>query len=476
MEQERLLDRRRFLTSLAAGAAALATPFARRARGADSAVSTPNFLIILIDDMGYGDIGAFGSKLNRTPNLDRMAREGMRLTDFYAAALCTPSRAALLTGCYPIRVGMEGQPSLATGVLTPGDPHGLNPSELTIAELLKTKGYATACIGKWHLGDQPTFLPTRQGFDQYFGLPYSNDMGGEKNKKSNRPPLPLLRNETVVQAVSMTDQSNLAQWYTAEALKFIRENRERPFFVYLAHTYVHAPLSASANFAGKSGKGIFTDAVEEVDWSVGQMLDTLRQLSLDRQTLVFFASDNGAPRSHGSNAPLKGFKGSTDEGGLREPAIAWWPGRIPAGATCHELATTMDFLPTLCGLAGVETPKDRRIDGHDIWPLLSSQPGAKTPYEAFYYFAAHKLNAVRSRDWKLVVAKQETLYNLKDDIGEKKNVLKQNPDVAARLRKLIEVAQKDLLDPKNCRKNGVVENPATLLPRPRPVEDKAKKE
>src|SRR5262245_32772656 len=298
----------------------------------------PNFILINIDDLGYADIGPFGSKINRTPNLDRMAKEGRKLTSFYAAPVCSPSRAALLTGCYPKRV------LPIQGVLFPGNDVGLSPKEVTVAEVLKAEGYATAIIGKWHLGDQPEFLPNRQGFDLHFGLPYSNDMGpAEDGTKSNlgkplpkpkgpgQPPLPLLRNGTVVKRVLPDDQQSLVELYTTEAERFIKEHRDAPFFLYLAHNAVHFPVYPGKKWAGKSPHGIFSDWVEEVDWSVGRVLDAVRGHGLAERTLVIFTSDNGGtPRS--VNAPLRGHKGSTFEGGMRVPAIAWWPGKVPAGS------------------------------------------------------------------------------------------------------------------------------------------------
>lgn len=346
--------------------------------------------------MGYGDIGCFGSTKHRTPNIDKMAGEGMKFTDFYVTSgVCTPSRSSLLTGCYPKRVDMH-QDSKGRCVLFPAGKKGLNPNEITIAELLKQQGYATCCIGKWHLGDQPKFLPTRQGFDCYYGIPYSNDMGGSRPEK---PPLPLMRNEKVIEAPA--NQNTLTKRYTAEALKFIKKNKDRPFFIYLPHSMVHNPLHASKTFRGKSANGIYGDAVEEVDFSTGQILDTLKKLNLDKNTLVVFTSDNGASNQFGgSNAPLRGHKGSTWEGGMREPCLMWWPGHIPAGKTCSQMAITMDLLPTFTALAGANLPVDREIDGRNIWPLMSKS-GVKSPHEAFYYYQIDQLQAVRSGKWKL---------------------------------------------------------------------------
>ena len=304
-------------------------------RAADVKPDRPNVVLILMDDMGYGDIGPFGSKLNRTPHLDRLAAEGMKLTSFYAAPLCTASRSQLMTGCYAKRVGMPD-------VLFPGNRTGINPQEKTIAELVKPQGYATMIIGKWHLGDQPEFLPTRHGFDHYLGLPYSNDMDGaaKPGGKNPMPPLPLLRDETVIAAPA--DQDTLTELYTAEAVKFITTNKDRPFFLYLAHAAVHVPLHPGPAFKGKSKNGDYGDWVEEADWSVGRVLATLRELKLDEKTLVIFASDNGGIKN-AYNGPLRGTKFTTWEGGVRVPAIARWPGRIPAGSTCDAMLSELDL-------------------------------------------------------------------------------------------------------------------------------------
>lgn len=428
---------------------------------------TPNFIVIFIDDMGYGDIGPFGSTLNRTPNLDQMAQEGMRLTSFYAAPVCTPSRAALMTGCYPKRVGlMHGS---WHPVLMPGDEHGLNPDEITVAEILKEKSYATACIGKWHLGDQPAFLPTRHGFDHYYGIPYSNDMYPENTGKNrNFPPLPLVRGEEAIGAV--TDQSLITEDLTREALRFIEDNRKQPFFLYMPHVMVHKPLHAGKAFQDKSANGVLGDAIEEIDWSVGEILKTLKRLGLDENTLVLFTSDNGP--AAGIAGPLRGKKGSTFEGGMREPCIARWPGRIPAGTNCDEISSTMDLLPTLARLAGGSAPTDRIIDGHDIWPLLSGQLGARSAYDAFYYYSQDKLNAVRSGQWKLHLKGDQgnpALYQLDTDIGEKTNLIEKHPAIAERLHSLMEKARISLGDGpdrpgKHVRPVGFWKNPKPLIP------------
>ena len=417
----------------------------------------PNFILIFCDDLGYGDVGCFGSTTHRTPNIDRTAEEGMRFTSFYVTSgVCTPSRSSLMTGCYPRRVNMH-ESDLNECVLFPVARKGLNPDEITIADLLKGQGYATACVGKWHLGDQPEFLPTRQGFDYYYGIPYSNDMGATQRKKN--PPLPLLRNEKVIEAPA--DQNTLTRRYTEEVVKFITANKDKPFFVYLPHTMPHNPVHSSEKFRGQSANGGYGDCVEEIDWSTGEILASLKKLNIDDRTLVVFTSDNGAAsRWGGGNGPLSGFKGGTMEGGMREPCIMRWPGRIPAGKTCDELATTMDLLPTFARLAGTKAPTDRIIDGKDIWPLMAGRDGAKSPHEAFYYYQMDQLQAVRAGRWKLhlplkvkrqnwgkgIPNRPMALYDLKADIGEKKNVADRHPDVVKRLLALADKARLDLGD------------------------------
>ncbi len=444
----------------------------------------PNFIVINIDDLGYADIGPFGSKINRTPNLDIMAREGRKLTSYYAAPVCSPSRAALMTGCYPKRVLPIG------GVLFPANAEGLSPKEVTVAEVLKAEGYATAIVGKWHLGDQPEFLPNKQGFDFYFGLPYSNDMGPAedgvksdlgkplpKTKGPGQPPLPLLRNGTVVKRVLPDDQQSLVELYTTESLEFIAANKARPFFLYLAHNAVHFPIYPGKKWAGKSPHGIFSDWVEETDWSVGQLLDALRQHGLSERTLVLFTSDNGGtPRS--VNTPLRGHKASTWEGGVRVPTIAWWPGKIPAGTETDAILGMFDILPTFAALAGGKVPSDRKIDGANIWPQLAGIKDAKPAHETFYYYRGLKLEAVRHGDWKLQIAGpvkkddpkespfKARLYNLKTDIGETTDVAAANPEVAKRLEGLVEAMKDDLgLDGigHGCRELGRVKNARPLI-------------
>jgi arylsulfatase A len=477
------ITRRQFIRFLGAGATATilsgCTEGGRSFFGRKSSrIDKPNFIIIFCDDLGYGDLGCFGSQVHRTPNLDRMAAEGMKFTSFYVTcSVCTPSRASLMTGCYPKRVDMHRN-SRGKCVLFPVGKKGLNPNEVTIAEILKEQGYATCCIGKWHLGDQRAFLPTRQGFDYYFGIPYSNDMGAQQRREN--PPLPLLRNEEVIEAP--TEQDTLTKRYTEEAIEFIKRNKDRPFFIYLPHTMVHDPLHAGDEFRGKSANGRYGDAVEEIDWYTGRMLKTLKELDLDKQTLVVFTSDNGASRNYGgSNAPLRGHKGTTWEGGMREPAIMRWPGHIPAGKSCDEMTITMDLLPTFAALAGAQLPVDRTIDGKDIRPLMSGRPDAKSPHEAFYYYQIDQLQAVRSGKWKLHLPLKPkkrnwgkaipeaplALYDLENDIAEKNNVAEEHGDVVKRLLALAEEARRDLGDADrkgaDLRPAGWVENPKPLL-------------
>ena len=449
------LRRRDFLRLVGGAAAAAAMPAAvLRAAGQ----RLPNFVFLLADDLGYADLGCYGSDKIATPNLDRMAAEGIRFNDFYTGEpVCTPTRAALMTGCYPKRVGLHRH------VLFPTSKTGLNPSEITVARVLKDQGYATMCIGKWHLGHHPEFLPTRHGFDAYYGIPYSNDMptptpdGGKG--------VVLLRDEKVIE--HPTDQATLTERYTAEAVKFITANRNRPFFLYLPHTFPHEPLHVSERFKGKSKGGLFGDVVECIDWSCGEILAAIQQAGIDEQTLVLFTSDNG-PAGHPA-PPLRGGKGSTWEGGMRVPFIARWPGKVPAGAACAEQASVMDILPTFAGLAGARLPTDRVIDGKDIWPLVSGRPGARSPHEAFFYYSAYgDLSAARSGQWKLHIkipasrasAKEKeaaplpALYALSADVGEQTNVADEHPDVVEQLTKM--AAQFDAQLEKDARPVGKV--------------------
>lgn len=438
----------------------------------------PNYIVIFCDDLGYGDLGCYGSTKNRTPHIDQLAKDGMRFTDFYASSpVCTPSRASLLTGCYARRVGMHED---ATGhwVLIPRSRRGLNPDEVTIAESLQAAGYATACIGKWHLGDQLEHLPTSHGFDHYYGIPYSNDM---QSAGRGDPPLPLVQQTRVIEAPA--DQSTLTRRYTAKAVEFIEENRSTPFFLYLPHTFPHLPLFASPDFHGKSANGRYGDAVEEIDWSTGQIMECLERCRLTENTLVIFTSDNGSNgRNGGSNAPLAGRKGSTMEGGMRVPMIAHHPGRIPAGTTCSELATTMDLLPTLCALSGRGLPK-AAIDGFDISPLLLGVNGAKSPYKVFYYYRRRQLQAIRWGDWKWHLPLEATyprwntvefvgkgrpgkLVNLKSDLQETMDVAAENRDVIKQMREFAKTAVSQLGDEASI---GSAQRAAKTLPDSKPL-------
>lgn len=492
-KSQTLSEADKFLTSLGWLPPAVAAPAPASAPAPSPAAASvpggkPNFVIITVDDLGYADIGPFGSKLNRTPQLERMAKEGCRLTSFYAAPVCSPSRAALMTGSYAKRA------LPIPHVLFPEDAAGLAPGEVTVAEVLKEAGYATAIIGKWHLGDQPEFLPNTQGFDLHFGLPYSNDMGpvgdgvrsdlgtpipkpNPKAKGRGQPPLPLLRNGTVVKRVLPDDQQSLVEIYTEEAVKFIAAKKEVPFLLYLPHNAVHFPLYPGKKWAGKSPHGIYSDWVEEADWSVGRILDALKENGLTDRTLVIFTSDNGGtPR--GLNTPLRGHKGSTLEGGVRVPTLAWWPGKVPAGTDCDAISGMHDVLPTFAALAGAKLPGDRKLDGVDLTPLLTGTPGAKPAHETFHYFNGLRLNAVRHGDWKLQVSMGRSpeekgkdvppkLYNLRTDIGEAKDLAGEHPDIVAKLQALVTAMQDDLgtegIGP-GCRAIGRATNPKPIIP------------
>jgi len=443
-----------------------------------AAAAAPNYVLIFCDDLGYGDLGCYGSAKNRTPRIDAMAKEGMRFTSFLSSSpVCTPSRASLLTGCYARRVGMH-EDFTGHWVLIPRSRRGMHADEWTLPEILKAKGYATACIGKWHLGDQPPHLPTAHGFDEYYGIPYSNDMASARR---GDPPLPLVQDTKVIEAPA--NQATLTKRYTSEAIQFIERNKSKPFFLYLPHTFPHLPLFASKEFHGKSANGRYGDSVEEIDWSTGKILDALKQHGLDKNTLVIFTSDNGSNgRNGGSNAPLSGAKGGTMEGGMRVPMIARWPGRIPAGGTCNELSSTMDFLPTFATLSGGLLSANK-IDGHDITPLLTGTKGAASPYEVFYYYRRRQLQAVRWGDWKWHLPLANTfpnwttanqkgrgrpgkLVDLKTDLAEKVDVTDANPKVMAKMRELVAQAEATL---GNEDRQGKEQRPATTLKSSKPM-------
>jgi arylsulfatase A-like enzyme len=450
-----------------------------RCSAADANGECPNVVLIYCDDLGYSDVGCFGAQGFQTPNLDRLAHEGRRFTSYYAAQpVCTSSRAALLTGCYPNRLGL-------VGALGPSDRHGIHADETTLAEVLHGRGYATAIFGKWHLGHHPQFLPTRHGFDEYFGLPYSNDMWPE-HPSAKFPDLPLIEGEKTV-AVN-PDQSQLTTWYTEHAVDFIARRHDHPFFVYLAHSMPHVPLFVSDKFKGKSEQGLFGDVLMEIDWSVGQVMAALDEQQLADKTLVIFTSDNGpwlAYGDHGGSArPLREGKMTTFDGGVREPCILRWTGHIPAGSTCDEPVMNIDLLPTVARLAGAQLPADRPIDGLDIWPLIAGTPGAQSPHEVLYFYWLGELQSLRAGRWKLhfphdyshVVEpgrggkpgraeKRRTelaLFDLASDIGETVNVAAEHPDVVSRLQQLADKAREDLGDTaqgrtgKNIRKAGRV--------------------
>ncbi|HDL18873.1 MAG TPA: arylsulfatase [Bacteroidetes bacterium] len=435
----------------------------------------PNIVIIFIDDQGYADVGAFGAKGFSTPNIDRMAAEGIKFTDFCVSeAVCSASRASLLTGCYSERVGIRG-------ALGPNSRIGLNPEEETIAEILKKRGYATGIFGKWHLGDNKKFLPLQQGFDEYLGLPYSNDMWpvwydgkpATKGRKSKYPPLPLIDgNEKVAEIKTLDDQATLTTRYTERAVQFIEKNKDRPFFLYVPHSMVHVPLGVSKKFRGKSEQGMYGDVCMEVDWSVGEILAVLKKNGLAENTLVIYTSDNGPWLNFGNHAgsayPLREGKGTMWEGGVREPCIMRWPGHIPANTVCDKMAATIDILPTVAAITGAPLP-EKKIDGMNILPLMEGKIGANPRNEYLYYYGG-ELRAVRRGKWKLFFPHKSRsyvgvepghdgfpgpyatlqvgleLYNLENDIGEKNNIAAQHPGVVARLKKSAQKARLDLGD------------------------------
>jgi arylsulfatase A-like enzyme len=421
--------------------------------------SRPNLVVIFIDDLGYGDLGTFGHPTIRTPNLDTMAAEGQKWTSFYvAASVCTPSRAALLTGRYPIRSGMCSD---ERRVLFPDSAGGLPANEITIAEALQGAGYATACIGKWHLGHLDQYLPTEHGFDYYFGLPYSNNMDyvGRDNHFENLRydpeveyfNVPLIRNKDVIERPA--DQNTITKRYTEEAIKFIQDNKEQPFFLYLPHSMVHTPLFASDEFDETSRRGLYGDAMEEVDWSVGEILNTLSQEGLTENTLVMFTSDNGPDlpmlQAGGSTGPLRGGKGTTWEGGMREPTIFHWPGKIEPGVVM-DLGTTLDLFPTACALAGAAVPDDREIDGYDLSPVLFH--GESSPRDSFIYYRGEQIFAARKGPYKAHYITQgygrqgreriehdpPLLFHLEHDPGEKYNIAEDHPEVIEEINQIVE--------------------------------------
>lgn len=448
----------------------------------------PNVVIIFIDDMGYADPGPFGATAYKTPHLDRMAAEGRKFTDFYVAqAVCSASRTGLLTGCYPNRVGI-------LGALGPSSNIGISDKETLIPEICKQKNYATAIYGKWHLGHRPSFLPTRHGFDDYFGLPYSNDMWPFHPESPKAwAPLPLIEGEkAVIPEVTHKEQEQLTTWYTEHAVKFIEKNKANPFFLYVPHAMVHVPLHVSDKFKGKSGAGLFGDVMMEVDWSVGQILDALKRTGVDDNTLVVFTSDNGPWLSYGEHAgsagPLREGKGTAWDGGQRVSCLMRWPGKIPAGSVCNQPAMTIDLLPTIAKLIGAKLP-DHKIDGLDIWPLMTDDK-AKSPHDALYFYWGQGLDALRAGKWSLhfphdyrtlagkpggkggAPAKYEpaktdlALFDMENDIGQKTNLAAKYPEVVKELTALADRMRADLGDahnkikPAGAREVGRVDPPA----------------
>ena len=431
----------------------------------------PNIVLINCDDLGWGDLGCTGHPLHRTPHLDRLAAEGTRFTSFYqGSAACSPSRGAMLTGCHPCRIGI-------TDVLFPGQAIGLSKEEETFATVLKRAGYSTHIVGKWHCGDQEAFLPTNHGFDSYYGLPYSNDMGRQAGRQSQPPPLPLLRGTEVVEA--QPDQRSLTSRYTEECVRIIRANANRPFLLYLAHLHVHLPHYVAERFVAESENGVYGGAVACIDWSTGVIMKELRDLGIDGNTIILFTSDNGSRCDFGrSNGALRGTKATTWEGGLRTPLLVRWPGKVPAGRVSDTMIWGMDFLPTFAAIAG-EKPQGRLpIDGVDA--LGAFMGDGRELHETFPYYFSRHLCGVRRGDWKLFVSRRTwgdkpagegafpELYNLRDDIGETRNVAADHPDIVARLLKDIEHYRRTFGDSgtgdagTQCRACGRVENPAPL--------------
>ena len=433
----------------------------------------PNIILINCDDLGYGDLGCYGSQVNQTPCLDTMAKEGIRFSDFYmASSVCSPSRGAMMTGCYPRRIGFGSFDD--RWVLFPGQGLGLSPNERTIASVLREAGYATMCIGKWHCGDQPEFLPTRHGFDGYYGLPYSNDMGRQVGREGY-PPLPLLKNEEVIQ--EQPNQTSLTERYLERAISFIRRNQDSPFFLYFAHMYVHLPLYVPDRFLKESRNGAYGAAVACIDWVAESLFAELQRLGMDDDTLVVFTSDNGCRGDNGgSNSPLRGGKGTTWEGGFRVPCIMRWPSAISGGQIYSRIFTSMDLYPTLCAVAGAAVPDDRKIDGAALdWVALDGIPSTQhvlSQRDTFFYYYKDQLEAVRSGRWKLFVRRKDEvvseLYDLNEDVGEKVNLHERHPEIVEELMEKLRACRDDLgdnalgMEGTGCRPCGTVANPKPL--------------
>ncbi len=459
--------------------------------GESKAEKPPNFIIIFADDLGYGDLGCYGSTVNPTPHIDQLANEGVRFTDFYSAApLCTPARAALLTGSYPVRIGMA-RTHKGECVCFPVDETGLHPDEITIAELLKDVNYATALIGKWHLGDQPEFFPTKQGFDQYFGIPYSNDTGkgwfGHRGKRQlyEHPVVPLMRGDSVIEAP--VKQNTITKRYTEEAISFIETHSGEPFFLYLSHTMPHYPLSVSPEFENKTGNGLYSNVIAELDWSVGEIVEALEENGLRDNTLLIFTSDNGATGGYGyntTNAPLSGHKGSAMEGGNRVPMIASWPGIIPSGVVTSAMGSVMDLLPTFAYYAGTLPPADRVIDGKSLHEVLDRPEDAESPHAWYAYYVTDQLQAIRTKEWKLhlplvhsytmwakdVGPVEAKLYRISEDIAEENDLSDEYPEMVETMQVYAEMARQWVGDRNRptpqSRPAGYVEKPVPLQKTP----------
>jgi len=444
----------------------------------------PNVVIIFTDDQGFADIGSNGAKGYKTPHLDRMAAEGRLFTQWYSAqAVCSASRAGLLTGCYPNRLGMHG-------ALSPGSRHGIHPDETTLAEIFKSKDYATAAFGKWHLGDHEKFLPLQHGFDEYFGIPYSGDMWPQHPTSKNFPPLPLFEGNRRLRTVDEHDQKMLTTWLTVKAVDFINRNRERPFFLYVPHPQPHVPLYVSDRFAGTTEKGLYGDVIAEIDWSVGEILNAITTNGLDENTLVIFTSDNGPWLSYGTHAgsaePLREGKGTAWEGGVREPCLMRWPGTIPAGTVCEAPGMHIDLLPTLAGIIGADLPQ-KKIDGKDILPLITGAEGAKNPHDSYwFYYKQNELHAVLKDGWKLILPHSYRslkggkggdggtpveyqnkksgleLYYLPNDVSESKDLAAGNPEKVTELLEQAEAARVELGDNLTKRKGAGTREPGQL--------------